>query len=552
MKFRPLIACLCQLVFLTYISDFAKAEDAPEWSPAFSVTGVLYIPYAELTEPFSAYFDMSVGSSRIDYYGDLVKTYQLSGQGQYGTSIKIAPMTTEEEANVYRCFQVNGSQEVKISPQSVLPDLTNFTLVGQEIVNNFKCDKWRSIITHGEKVNKYTMYLRWKKSPKSPKVQIPVPVRYEMKGYNSLLGSHYDHYYLNYDQFTWDNPSADVFQIENQTSCGSFPGPGSDHVYNFNPMAEFIDRASDHIDSAWDQYMRTHKKDYKPDQHSKRKDIFRQNMRLISSHNRAHLGFTLAANHLADRTPEELKVLRGRKHTEGNNGGQPFPYDSTKFQNLPDNYDWRIYGGVTPVKDQSVCGSCWSFGTTGAIEGAYFVKTGQLVRLSQQALIDCSWGEGNNGCDGGEDFRAYQWMMKHGGLPLEGEYGDYLGQDGFCHINSTQVVAPITGYTNVTSNDATALKIALLKHGPISIAIDASPRTFSFYSNGIFYDKNCKNDIDGLDHAVLLVGYGKIGSKDYWLVKNSWSNYWGNDGYILMDPTDNNCGVMTSPTYVNM
>lgn len=52
----------------------AKAEDAPEWSPAFSVTGVLYIPYAELTEPFSAYFDMSVGSSRIDYYGGLYKT----------------------------------------------------------------------------------------------------------------------------------------------------------------------------------------------------------------------------------------------------------------------------------------------------------------------------------------------------------------------------------------------------------------------------------------------------------------------------------------------
>jgi len=41
----------------------------------------------------------------------------------------------------------------------------------------------------------------------------------------------------------------------------------------------------------------------------------------------------------------------------------------------------------------------------GTIEGAYFVKTGQRIRLSQQQLVDCSWGEGNNGCDGGEDFR---------------------------------------------------------------------------------------------------------------------------------------------------
>ena len=74
---------------------------------------------------------------------------------------------------------------------------------------------------------------------------------------------------------------------------------------------------------------------------------------------------------------------------------------------------------MTPVKDQSVCGSCWSFGTVGTLEGALFLNTGQLTRLSQQALVDCSWGFGNNGCDGGEDWRAYQWIIKHGGIPTE-------------------------------------------------------------------------------------------------------------------------------------
>ncbi|KAG8297011.1 hypothetical protein J6590_044665 [Homalodisca vitripennis] len=119
----------------------------------------------------------------------------------------------------------------------------------------------------------------------------------------------------------------------------------------------------------------------------------------------------------------------------------------------------------------------------------------QITALSSgcswKALVDCSWGEGNNGCDGGEDFRAYQWMMKHGGLPLEADYGNYLGQDGYCHINGTPTVAAIMGYVNVTSNDPEALKVALLKHGPISVAIDASNPTFTFYANGIYNEKNC-------------------------------------------------------------
>lgn len=60
------------------------------------------------------------------------------------------------------------------------------------------------------------------------------------------------------------------------------------------------------------------------------------------------------------------------------------------------------------------------------------------------------------------------------------------------------------------------------------------------------------NAAESLDHAVLAVGYGKLDGKDYWLIKNSWSNYWGNDGYILMSQENNNCGVMTAPTYVTM
>lgn len=551
MEKLTLVFLVAQLYFIGLDSC---GIDSPKFSSSYSVSGTLYIPYAELREPFAAWFDTKSGSSRIDYYGGMVKTYQLTQTGEYGQFLKVAPVTTETQMNVQTCLQLNGTKEMKVKPQSVLPDLTGFECLGVEYVNGMKTEKWRLVNkTFPDKVSKYSMYIYWKKSSKSPRVAIAVPVRYEMIGYNSLLGSHYDHYYINYEMFSWDAPDPEVFTVGQNMTCQDYPTPpGVRHVFTFNPMEEFIHNRDDHVEDAWESYIRTHQKNYTDQENVSRKDVFRQNMRLIHSTNRANLGFQLAVNHLADRTKDELKILRGRKVTIGYNGGQPYPYNADEMvKDLPDQLDWRLFGAVTHVKDQSVCGSCWSFGTTGTIEGAYFVKYGHLVYLSQQALIDCSWGFGNNGCDGGEDAQAYQWIMKHGGIPTEGDYGPYYGQDGYCHTDKVPLTAKITSFVNVTSGDQNALKVALAKHGPISVAIDASVPTFTFYANGIYYDPKCGNKPENLDHAVLLVGYGQLNGKDYWLVKNSWSNYWGNDGYILMSPSDNNCGVMTSPTYVN-
>lgn len=542
------------VVQLYFIGLDSCGTDSPKFTSSYSVSGTLYIPYADLREPFTAWFDTKSGSSRIDYYGGMVKTYQLTQTGEYGQFLKVAPVTTETQMNVQTCLQLNGTKEMKVKPQSVLPDLTGFECLGEAYANGMKTEKWRLVNkTFPDKISKYTMYIHWKKSSKSPRIAIAVPVRYEMIGYNSLLGSHYDHYYINYEMFSWDTPDPEVFTLGQNMTCQDYPTPpGARHVCTFNPMEEFIHNRDDHVEDAWQSYIRTHQKNYTDQENVSRKDVFRQNMRLIHSTNRANLGFQLAVNHLADRSKDELKLLRGRKVTTGYNGGQQFPYIADEMvKDLPDQLDWRLFGAVTHVKDQSVCGSCWSFGTTGTIEGAYFVKYGHLVYLSQQALIDCSWGFGNNGCDGGDDAQAYQWIMKHGGIPTEGDYGPYYGQDGYCHVDKVPLTAKITSFVNVTSGDQNALKVALAKHGPISIAIDASVPTFTFYSNGIYYDPKCGNQPENLDHAVLLVGYGQLNGNDYWLVKNSWSNYWGNDGYVLMSPKDNNCGVMTSPTYVN-
>ena len=128
-------------------------------------------------------------------------------------------------------------------------------------------------------------------------------------------------------------------------------------------------------------------------------------------------------------------------------------------------------------------------------------------------------------------------------------YPVLLGQDGFCHLDETTPDFSITGYVNVTSGDNAALKVALAQHGPMSVSIDAGHRSLSFYSRGVYYEKDCNNTPEGLDHSVAAVGYGELNGEPYWLIKNSWSTYWGNDGYVLMAQRDNNCGVATMPTY---
>jgi len=122
--------------------------------------------------------------------------------------------------------------------------------------------------------------------------------------------------------------------------------------------------------------------------------------------------------------------------------------------------------------------------------------------------------------------------------------------NGQCHWERSQVGSTIIGYVNVTSGDISALQEALYTQGPISVSIDASQEGFSFYSSGVYYDDQCKNGVNNLDHTVLAVGYGTDNGQDYWIIKNSWSTHWGDQGYIKMSRLNNNCGVATTPTYV--
>jgi len=205
-------------------------------------------------------------------------------------------------------------------------------------------------------------------------------------------------------------------------------------------------------------------------------------------------------------------------------------------------------GAVTPIKNQEQCGSCWSFSTTGSVEGCNFLATGKLVSLSEQNLMDCSTAQGNQGCDGGLMTQAMDYIISNGGIDTESSY-PYTAEDGTCNYNKANSGGDLKKYVNVNAGDEKDLqaKVAL---GPTSVAIDASQSSFQFYSTGVYNEPACSTS--QLDHGVLAVGWGVDSGTDYWIVKNSWGTDWGQNGYIWMSRNLNNqCGIATMATLPN-
>lgn len=364
----------------------------------YAVDGVIILPYADIHETFTAYYDKRENRSRIDYYGDLVQTIQRGDQvinggnddDIIGVSYKLAYNVDEEGLPNRVCFQVNGSDVNPVKAQSALPDLTGFTYFGQESCPKYgsedpgsnMCELWTLTNTVGERINKYRFWL------KRDKVGRAIPVHYDMDGFNSLFGSHYDKYQISYKNYRLQLDDS-IFDIPDNLTCTGFPGPGFDHVRSSNPMAELIndeETRESFVESKFMEFKKIHGKEYQNlTEEELRKSHFRHNHRFIESSNRKNLHFKLKINHMADWSVEEFKVLRGRLFSNVKyNGGHPFQKPKV---DRPKSLDWRKLGAVTPVKDQAICGSCWSFGTIGTIEGVNFVKTGRLIRLSEQQLI---------------------------------------------------------------------------------------------------------------------------------------------------------------------
>lgn len=309
----------------------------------------------------------------------------------------------------------------------------------------------------------------------------------------------------------------------------------------------------------WKTFKVQHKKGYGSEIEEKfRMKIFMENKHKIAKHNAKYeqglVPYKLQINKYADMLHHEfVNTLNGFNKTKP---GQLQSYQKLRgatfmepaHVELPKIVDWRKEGAVTDIKDQGHCGSCWSFSSTGALEGQHFRKTGVLVSLSEQNLVDCSGKYGNNGCNGGLMDNAFKYIKDNKGLDTEKSY-PYEAVDDDCRYNPKNSGADDVGFVDIPEGDEDKLKSAVATIGPVSVAIDASHQTFQFYSEGVYYEPECSST--ELDHGVLVVGYGTSeDGQDYWLVKNSWGETWGDKGYIKMARNkENHCGIASSASY---
>ena len=225
-----------------------------------------------------------------------------------------------------------------------------------------------------------------------------------------------------------------------------------------------------------------------------------------------------------------------------NNGGQ----SSSSF-------DWRSKNVIGSIKNQLNCGCCYAFATASVLESAYAIKTNakSVTELSPQQLTDCS-ANGNNGCNGGNFAPSVRYVLGQGNKIATLASYPYAGRKQTCQTSGiNQINLGNIQYGAIPEGNEKAMAESLVSNGPIFIGLDADSKLFMFYKTGVLSISNCPTRRQDMDHAMVAVGYGydNVLKSSYWIVKNSWGEKWGENGYLrLAKDAGNMCGI-TSMAY---
>lgn len=292
--------------------------------------------------------------------------------------------------------------------------------------------------------------------------------------------------------------------------------------------------AAEAASPSWEEYKARYGLNLYDDEDRDRRAVYEKNVQFIEASNHMTDAFTLAVNKFAHFSTDEFQATFTGEFSEDadiNNAGMPTFKQDDAIADAPSAVDWSQDTSVVgPVEDQGSCGSCWAFAAAGETAMIYALKTGTLLTLSKEQLVNCAgdaWDvPGTGGCNGGLSSLTWQagGFYDRSGACLESAY-PYTATDGSCQTSCAPVIPPgaIVGYVGVPRGFDN-IKVGLMDR-PLKVSVNADS-VWSYFKSGIAEASQCYT---GTNHAVIAVGYD---GDSYVKIRNSWGPDWGLGGYI--------------------
>uniref|UniRef100_A0A7E4VJR6 Pept_C1 domain-containing protein n=1 Tax=Panagrellus redivivus TaxID=6233 RepID=A0A7E4VJR6_PANRE len=264
---------------------------------------------------------------------------------------------------------------------------------------------------------------------------------------------------------------------------------------------------------------------------------FIANLVRMEEHTIKHRHCKFGLTKFADWAQSDFKKVLGLRYVNPDDVNTKVEPDNRQpTATIPTSLDYREKNQVSSVKDQKHCGSCWAFAAASVIESQYLIHKKESLDLSEEHIVHCDTY--THGCAGGDDRYALWWVSENQGILTEAIY-PYTATNGTC-------AAPAGKKYKITKPEAiekseAALVEALAKYGPISAGINVPPE-LQHYTGGIIdiSEAECaKTSLGG--HAISIVGY----TPEYWIIKNSWSANWGEEGYFRAKRGNNFCNIVS-------